>query len=323
MKQVFAYLYDASFDQANFDKVDYLTSINYSFGKIKDGLLTIEKLNHFEEVKKFQNKNLKLLLSIGGWGADGFSDAVISNESRKSLNDSIMKVVIEKGLDGIDLDWEYPACDWAGIKAREEDTVNFTSWVRELREALDNYKKGLLLTIAVGASDFCINHLELIILKDYVDYFNIMTYDMNHKGNTYCHHTNLYRSKYNVNNSADYAIQKYHKAGLPLEKIIMGIAFYGKGGSIIKDNEVKLQSCSFSKIKNELLKDPKNKLIWDDEAKAPILLVGDDYITYDDEKSIYYKCQYTNLHRLGGVMFWQLTSDNTNTLLTTIHENLK
>ena len=55
-----------------------------------------------------QNPNLKVLLSVGGWGARGFSGAAATQESRAVFIRSAQEIVEKYGLDGIDLDWEYP-----------------------------------------------------------------------------------------------------------------------------------------------------------------------------------------------------------------------
>src|SRR5688572_6166386 len=65
---------------------------------------------------------LRVLVSVGGWGADGFSDAALTDESRARFADSGVELLKRYALDGIDLDWEYPGQPGPGITFRAEDS---------------------------------------------------------------------------------------------------------------------------------------------------------------------------------------------------------
>lgn len=140
-----------------------LTHINYAFTHIKDNkIIPIEGQNDdanyaYLQSLKAQNPNLKILNSVGGWGADGFSDAAMTETSRNAFADSIIEYVKKYGLDGIDLDWEYPTQDAGGIvTGRPEDKENFTLVLKLIREKLNvlglENNKYYELTIAAGAA---------------------------------------------------------------------------------------------------------------------------------------------------------------------------
>ena len=106
--------------------VRQITHLNYSFGLIyndeKDetnaALKDSTRLHQiwlspkvasdlaFIPTLRKQNPNLKVLLSVGGWGARGFSGAAATKESREVFIRSAQEIVDKYGLDGIDLDWE-------------------------------------------------------------------------------------------------------------------------------------------------------------------------------------------------------------------------
>lgn len=112
------------------DKLDVrqITHLNYSFGLIyndeKDETnAALKDPAHLHEIwlspkvqadlqklpaLRKQNPDLKVLLSVGGWGARGFSGAAASKETRKVFIQSAQEIVEKYGLDGIDLDWEFP-----------------------------------------------------------------------------------------------------------------------------------------------------------------------------------------------------------------------
>ena len=83
---------------------------------------------------KQQNPKLKVIISVGGWEADGFSDAALTEASREKFAESALALLRQHHADGIDLDWEYPGQGVAGIKFRAEDKENFTRLLKALRE---------------------------------------------------------------------------------------------------------------------------------------------------------------------------------------------
>ena len=102
------------------------------------------------EYNKTAQRKVFMQLSIGGWGSGRFSEMVTDTAYRHAFVAACKKVVEDYGIDGIDLDWEYPSSGVAGISSAPTDIDNFTLWVKELREALGQDK---LLTIATISSD--------------------------------------------------------------------------------------------------------------------------------------------------------------------------
>lgn len=330
-KYTFAYLYGEvnSFDLANVEKIDF---INYSFGLInQEGKLYIPSITGLNSVLKLKEHGMKVVLSIGGWGADGFSDAVYTAQSRKVFIDSIMEAVQKYGLAGIDLDWEYPGTNAGGIKSRPEDKQNFTIFLNDLKKALVSYDPNLILTIAVGGNA---SLLEIPKIEKSLDFIHLMTYDLTNAspGQPAVHLSNLYT---NIGGySVERFVDSYTKSGMPVNKLVVGIAFYGHIHHVVNDGvrgnglgaSIKNRnSISYDMIRSAYLNNEKYEYYFDDIAKAPWLYNSTDkiFITYDDPVSIKYKCEYVLSKDLGGVMFWQYTHDTSNTLLDAIHENLK
>ena len=325
-KLVCSYIYDRSkeldFDLKNMEMVDI---VNYSFAKINENhTIDISGLFHLDKILALKNDKRKVVVSIGGWGADGFSQAVKTIETTTTFVNSIGKFVQEKGLDGIDLDWEYPNSGAAGIAFCVEDTPNFTRFIKMLREKLDNIRPNLLLTVAVGAGLKCVQDIEVAKISKYIDYLNIMTYDLGHSvDGEYHHHTNLFKEKNDKQVCADDAITNYHYAGMPYEKIIMGSATYGKVFTLDK-NDVPKGHYPYWRIESELKNDKSVKFVWCEEAHAPLIILNKNhYVTYDDPRSIKEKCAYIKEHNMAGIMYWEYNSDKNGTLLKVMYENLK
>ena len=106
------------------------------------------------EVLRENNPDIKILLSVGGWSAGGFSLASRTEEGRKKMAQTGLALVEEYGLDGIDIDWEYPGTSVAGIDSDPSDGENFILLLTALREALGGFESGKMVTIAAGGDSY-------------------------------------------------------------------------------------------------------------------------------------------------------------------------
>ena len=311
--------------------VRQITHLNYSFGLVynnekdeaNDALKDVSKLHQIWLSQKVQddllkipqlrkqNPNLKVLLSVGGWGARGFSGAAATKESRAVFIQSAQEIIAKYGLDGIDLDWEYPVNGaWGLVESQPADRANFTALLTELRAALGHKK---LLTIAVGANaESPKSWVDVRAIAPSLDYINLMTYDMAY--GTQYFNSNLYGStqwptvaaadKY----SADFVVNNYLAAGLKASQMNLGIGFYGRVPKravepgidwskpdaqknpatqpyfepaqieLFKSLGVDLSKDTYVKYNDivaKLINDPQKRFSqhWDDEAKVPWISV--------------------------------------------------
>ena len=158
-----------------------VTHINYAFGHVNDThdgvrIDNEERLRSIVALKKV-NPSLKVLLSVGGWGSGGFSEMAANKDWRWCFAAHCRFLVEAFGLDGIDIDWEYPTSSAAGISASTGDTANFTLLMRDLRKALG---KKYLLTIATVCDA---RYIDFRAVMPYLDFVNIMAYDMGRRPN--------------------------------------------------------------------------------------------------------------------------------------------
>ncbi|WP_218150309.1 glycosyl hydrolase family 18 protein [Chitinophaga arvensicola] len=321
-----------------------LTHINYAFVNVQHNraVLTNEKtdtinLRKINELKAI-NPDLKILISIGGWAwSENFSDAVLTDTARKGFAASAVEIIRKYKLDGVDIDWEYPARPGEeGNVYRPEDKQNFTLMFAELRKELDKLQKETrqpkLLTTAVGGFEGFLETSEMGKAAKYLDFVNLMTYDFYSDKNAW-HHTNLYTPAGNPGaHSGDKAVKAYIAAGVPAEKLVMGIAFYGRRFKLADSTGTglggKIESQSFGKgytfTKDSLINKNGFRAYRDESAKAPYLFNAStrEFITYDDEWSVQHKCDYVKTHKMGGVMFWEYSSDEKEYLLDEINTTL-
>ena len=273
------------------------------------------------------NPEMKILLSVGGWGAGGFSEAAFTPAGRQLFADSAVGLVERYGLDGIDVDWEYPCIDTAGIRANAADKVNFTLLLREVRQALEKKEKGrYMLTIAAGGDSYFINNTQMSQVAEYLDYVQIMTYDFRGCGGSLItgHHTNLYAAPQDlVNACVDRAVRLYMEAGIAPDKLFIGAAFYSRVWANVKnENHGMLQQAertvddvfTYGELVERYIGQNGYTRYWDEDAKAPWLFNGECFISYDDKESLGWKIDYLKEKGLAGIMCWEYGCDTSHTL---------
>ena len=275
----------------------YMTHINYAFGHVNNSFNGV-RIDNEERLKRIcllkeQNPALKVMLSIGGWGSGKFSEMAADETFRKAFAADCQRVVLEFGLDGIDIDWEYPTSSAAKISASPDDTENYTLLMKDIREAIGNNK---LLTLASVANA---KYVDFRAIEPVVDFVNIMSYDM---ASVPRHHSPLFRSENTGRTTSAEAVIAHLEAGVPKEKLVMGMPFYGRASKEISN------FIDYNKI--ELLEGYEKK--WDDVAKVPYLVNAEGVFVcgYDDPRSIGIKCQYILDQGLLGAMYWDYAGDN-------------
>ena len=327
------------------DDVRTLDLINIAFGTIRDGLLYYNNAEGTKaEIARWHEANpeLKVLLSIGGWGAGGFSTMAKTAEGIAAFTDSCMNMVERIGLDGLDLDWEYPTIGSAGIDYAPEDKENFTLLLASLRKALtDRFADYKMLTIAAGAGKYYLDAVEIEKIVPLLDYISLMTYDMAGAWTPASHHTALYPTSLpgldRPAGSVDSSVRNFEAAGVPADKLVIGAAFYSRRWTHIKagehhgfgercydpdDKESGFWGPGFGEISEKYL-DPdapesKGWAVTDDSSAKARWLYNEEkeeFLSYDDEESVAAKVDYAAERNLAGVMYWEHSCDPTRRLL--------
>jgi chitinase len=320
---------------------------------------------NWNQLKKLKAKypQLKVVMAIGGWTwSGGFSDAALP-ERRAAFVASCIDAYIRGNLpfdaifetggpgaaaglfDGIDVDWEFPAVcgNPDNCKFRPEDTQNFTALLAEFRKQLDAVRPGLLLTIAAPANEEQYSKLELGKISAYVDWINVMSYDYRGawkpNGPT-DFHSPLYTSPRNPypapekDYSADQTISAYLAAGVPANKLVMGVPFYGRGWTGVTDaGDGLYQSAKGpARGKYEAGIDDYKRLkslglpgFRDTQyTQAYWVFDGKTFWSFDDPISLATKLDYIRRKGLLGAMAWELSGDTPEgELITAMYQGLK
>ncbi len=320
---------------------DDLTHINYAFVQIVDGRCAVyDRWAALEKdggnVAKLRaltadHPHLSVMMSIGGWTLSGaFSDVAATQTGRDRLVDSCVDLMVEWGMDGIDVDWEYPVVGGLSSNTRPEDGRNLSLLLEDFRRALDARGGGELTIAGPGGIDK-IEHHEIAAIAAVVDFVNVMTYDFagawdNRTG----HHAGFDVSSQDPGEfAADYnvtaSVQHWLDGGLPPDQLVVGVPLYGRSWrGVPATHDGRFQSATgpgpgtfepgvldYEDIVDNYLGQGDWVRTWDAEAMAPTLYSASQqsFVSYEDPESLGLKLDWIRELGLGGVMFWELSGD--------------
>ncbi len=188
-----------------------LTHINYAFvlPNANGSLQAVENPSKLSSLVSLgHSNNVKVSIAIGGWnnGNDSAFESLAANPtSRTNFVNNVVNFVNQYGLDGVDMDWEYPDPGASGN--------NYTALMQQLSTAM--HSRGKLLTAAVVSEGGTANGVQPAVFG-YVDWLNIMAYD---GGSPHANYD------WSVN-----SVNFWKSRGLPASKTVMGVPFYSRPG---------------------------------------------------------------------------------------------
>jgi chitinase len=338
---------------------DRLTDVIFAFGEPGAGNIchapNRAQRAIFQQLRALRSRHphMRLLVSIGGWAqAPQYSDAALSAQSRSAFARScIDEYVVKERFDGIDIDWEFPV--HGGIPQnphRPQDRANVTALMRELRAQLGalgrTQRRHYYLTIATptgrwqyGGPYDPSDSYDLAAIAQIADWLNVMTYDMNNIFSPVSSFNAPMREDPNDPTPArerrwdnvTSAVRYYEQHGVPAGKIVLGMAFYGRGFTGVASKNAGLYSkykggfpeTPWNAIKARFLTDRAWQKHWSTTAQAPWLYNAKTHVffSYDDPRSMAIKADFVRKAHLKGAMFWVFGEDDSQQSLLRALEN--
>lgn len=224
----------------NVEDVDssYNTHLHFSFVDLTPefGVTTENVQEQFDRLLKLDG--IKRIAAFGGWAASTLPSTYyvfhegVKPGNREILSTNLANLILENDLEGIDIDWEYPAApDIPGIPPADPmDGGHYLEFLKLLREKLPNKS----LAIAAPASYWYLRGFLIDEIAKIVDYIVFMTYDLHGQwdydspwSQDGCPEGNCLRSHVNMTETMS-ALTMITKAGVPLHKITVGVTSYGR-----------------------------------------------------------------------------------------------
>ncbi|MFF4753490.1 glycosyl hydrolase family 18 protein [Streptomyces sp. NPDC002514] len=327
-----------------------ITHINYAFGNVTNGQCAIgdsyadyDKAftadqsvsgvadtwdqplrGNFNQLRQLKAKypNIKILWSFGGWTwSGGFTQAA---QNPAAFAQSCYNLVEDPRwadvFDGIDIDWEYPnacglSCDASGRDA-------FKNLMSALRAKFGSTYLVTAATTADGSSGGKIDATDYAGASQYVDWYNVMTYDFfgawAAQGPTAPHSPlTSYSGIPTAGFTTADAMAKYKAQGVPAKKLLIGIGFYGRGWTgVTQDAPGGTATGAAPGTYEAGIEDYKvlktSCPVTGTVAGTAYAKCGSNWWSYDTPATIGTKMSWAKTQGLGGAFFWEFSGDTSN-----------
>jgi len=337
-------VYRPTFGAYNVSNIDPTLCTHYVYafvGLSIEGLtMTLDPVNDLPEsggmqqfyyfrMMKEDNPCIKVLLSVGGWneGSEKYSVMAETEDSMDKFTDHLLRYLVYYGFDGVDMDWEYPT-QRGGIPI---DRTNFVTLLGKIKARLE--PRGKLLSVAVGAAVALTDSAyDVKSISDIVDYVLLMSYDYQQENvTTYMAPMNNVAGDPN-SGSVVASVNKWLALGCPLSKLVLGIQTTGRSYTLKSPNsDPKLNIpgmaasgpgkrgpftdidgfFSYYEICDMLFEETDWHVVSNDAVYASSYATkGDQWIAYEDEKTVLVKSQYAASQNLAGLLVWTLDTDD-------------
>ncbi|XP_017492169.1 PREDICTED: chitinase-3-like protein 1, partial [Rhagoletis zephyria] len=315
-------LYDVDLDSGD---EDWSSGLTWGHGMIR----------RMNELRNY-NPNLATLISIGGWneGSNKYSAMVSNPASRATFVESCVQFLKKYELDGLDFDWEYPGMKAAGeadrVPGRDEDKEDYVKLLRELRSAFEPY--GFLLTAAVSAGKPTIDRAYNVPeVSSLLNLIFVMTYDFwgGWSPNVW-HNAPLYplenATGIDKEFTTQFAIDYWIEKGADPAKLIQGFPLYGRTFTLKDSKDNGLGAPAIGKGGNP---GPITRIIgmlgyneicsmvqngwqehYNETQEVAYATNGNQFVGYDNVRSIKKKLDFLLSRKLGGAMIWSIDTDD-------------
>lgn len=323
--------------------INDFTHIHFAFATVKPDIYevdmgpTINQFYYFKNIKTTAKK----IVSFGGWSFStdpatyGIFRTGVTPEHRGTMAKSIADFVLSNDLDGVDIDWEYPAApDLPGIPAGNADEgINYLKFMITLRSLLRPHGKSI--SFAAPASFWYLKGFPIKAISSVVDYIVYMTYDLhgqwdydNKWSMEGCTGGNCLRSHVNLTETMS-ALVMITKAGVPSNKVVVGVTSYGRSFKMTTpgctgpmcnfvgpESGAAKGACtgaagylSQSEIKDIIATDPTAKVINDNSDSQILVYGGTEWVGFMDEATKSARSDRYRRLNFGGTSDWAISLD--------------
>ena len=266
----------------------------------------------------------KVYLSVGGWTlSTNFTVVAASATTRAKFAGECARVVRDWGIDGIDIDWEYPG--FADHKGTPADKANYVLMLQEIKDSLHavtvatGQAYGLTAAMSCGSSKIDAG-IDVTALLPILDEWNLMTYDLNGAWDPVANHNSplfyngIGDSSFSVAGCAD----NYLRRGVPASKLNVGSGFYGRGfagataigGTHSGVDGTHWNADGMPMYWEIMAKASQLTFRQDTVAKVPYAtFAGGGLVSFEDTTAVRVKAEWLVQRGLAGVIVWEMSGD--------------
>ncbi|KAL2745938.1 putative chitinase 10 isoform X1 [Vespula maculifrons] len=311
------------------------TDIIYAFASLNPDNLLIQTFDPWADIENglyervTSIKGTRILLALGGWtdsSGDKYSRLISNGVSRRKFISATISFLKKHNFDGLSLEWNYPKC-WQSDckKGPDSDKPNFTKLLQELRKEFDKQTPRLTLAVALsGYKEVIDQAYEVGEISREVDFASVMTYDYHGAWESKTGHlaplyemNNNGRTYYNVNFTMEYLV----RLGADKSKLLIGIPLYGQAYHLSDTRRTGLgDPATGPGLPGEFTKQPGMLAYYEicDRIKRHDWTVGsgpsayhkDQWVGYEDRKSVFQKGEYILRNNYGGASMWTVDLDD-------------
>ncbi|KAI5455806.1 chitinase [Mariannaea sp. PMI_226] len=278
---------------------------------------------------KLVQPDIKIIVAIGGWAFNdpgptqtSFSDMASSTVNIDAFINSLSKMMNKYGLDGIDIDWEYPvAKDRHGKNA---DYKNVVTFMKRLRTKMTSMRKSV--SMAIPASYWYLQHFDIKALENAVDWFNFMTYDMHGAWDIDNKWTGPWANSHTNLTEIQQGLDLLWRNDIDPKKVTVGMAYYSRSFTLANAN-CNNPGCRVSSSGlpgkcsgtsgvllhpeiQDIIKEKKLTPVLDKIAAVKTLSWGNQWTTIDDVVTWRLKGNSLRSQCITGFMVWAMSQDD-------------
>ncbi|KAH7117368.1 glycoside hydrolase superfamily, partial [Dactylonectria macrodidyma] len=327
----------------------YYTHINFAFALIDPDTFRMDVMDsgtasRYDRVTALKAKqpDLEVWIAIGGWAMNDpgeyrtvFSDLAKSESAQDVFFESLITFLQKHDFDGVDIDWEYPVAeDRGGI---DEDFDNYVNFLARLRNRLNNSGKQYGLTLTLPASYWYLKGFNIVDMEQYLDWFNIMTYDIHGVWDANIDSLGPYAYAHTNMTEIQMALELLWRNNINPGRVVLGLGFYGRSFTM-KDPDCMTAGCEFTDGANggectgtegvlsaaeinQIIEDGATVTLDEEAAVKIVTWDSNQWVSWDDAETLKTKVEYANKRCLGGTMVWAIDLDD-GTLIEALGESI-
>lgn len=271
------------------------------------------------QVRRFRNIQLKTIISIGGWKDESKLISKMMSDTRKrdQFYTSLINILYKHAIQGVQINWKFPVHHGS----QPEDAKNFEIFLHELKIILQEHNFLFMVTVSARLDKASLEAYDIPRITKYADFVTLLIHDNQDPYSRRLH----YNAPLNGDEvrSVESCVRHWVKHSKAPSKLLLGVPLFAQSYTMDSSNTAVGSSSSgpgrqhpgslrpgymtFGEVCSQVSKWQKK---FDKIAQVPYAYKGDQWISYEDGRSISAKMHFVKEQRLGGVQVLSIDADD-------------